>query len=72
LPATAIRTSGVQIRGLMTLNNLKNRSAATRELISLLGSGVLQGDTEDVTLEDAADIWRKTPSSGIRNVIRME
>ncbi|MFT8639352.1 hypothetical protein [Bifidobacterium sp.] len=72
LPATAIRTSGVQIRGLMTLNNLKNRSTAMRELISLLGSGVLQGDTEDVTLEDAADIWRKAPSSGIRNVIRME
>ncbi|KRL05171.1 nadph quinone reductase or zn-dependent oxidoreductase [Liquorilactobacillus oeni DSM 19972] len=69
LPATALRTSGVQLRGMMTTNNLMNREKAARLLWTWLIAKKIHGDISTLSIENAAKSWFETSKNGIRSVI---
>ena len=69
LPATALRTSGVQLRGMMTNKSLANRTKAAEFLWKWLINKKIYGDTSEISLEETAKNWFNTSKNGIRSVI---
>ncbi|AZZ61714.1 NADPH:quinone reductase [Oenococcus sp. UCMA 16435] len=69
LPATALRTSGVQLRGMMTNKSLANRTKAAEFLWKWLINKKIYGDTSEISLEETAKNWFDTSKNGIRSVI---
>lgn len=72
LSASAIRTSGVDIRGLMTANNLSNQKNASDLVWKLLGEQQIAGEISKVSLDEAESVWKHPNRSGERSVITFE
>ncbi|WP_239645855.1 quinone oxidoreductase family protein [Oenococcus oeni] len=69
LPATALRTSGVQLRGMMTTKSLENRKKAAKLLWNWLINEKIHGDISIISPETAAKNWSNTSQNGIRSAI---
>ncbi|MFT8469953.1 MAG: hypothetical protein ABF661_03300, partial [Oenococcus sp.] len=69
LPATALRTSGVQLRGMMTTKSLENRKKAAKFLWNWLINEKIHGDISIISPETATKNWSNTSQNGIRSVI---
>ncbi|WP_257611191.1 zinc-binding alcohol dehydrogenase family protein, partial [Oenococcus oeni] len=68
LAATALRTSGVQLRGMMTNKSLANRTKAAEFLWKWLINKKIHGDILKISLEYAARNWYDTSKNGVRSV----